>query len=111
MSNVVIAIPLFMLMIIVALLPLLIGVYVYRDAKRRGMPSTCAVAAMSISSKKTGLQPVGDFLVIRQRPHRVVRSPDFPVPGLIAEVHPFPRSSGNSARDFVQYAAGCCGMY
>ena len=37
MSNVVIAIPLFMLMIIVALLPLLIGVYVYRDAKRRGM--------------------------------------------------------------------------
>lgn len=37
MSKVVIAIPLFMLMIIVALLPLLIGVYVYRDAKRRGM--------------------------------------------------------------------------
>lgn len=37
MSNVVIAIPLFMLMIIVALLPLLVGVYVYRDAKRRGM--------------------------------------------------------------------------
>ena len=37
MSNVVVAIPLFMLMIIVALLPLLIGVYVYRDSKRRGM--------------------------------------------------------------------------
>ena len=37
MSNIVVAIPLFMLMIIVALLPLLIGVYVYRDAKRRGM--------------------------------------------------------------------------
>ena len=37
MSNIVFAIPVFMLMIIVALLPLLIGVYVYRDAKRRGM--------------------------------------------------------------------------
>lgn len=37
MSNIVIAIPLFILMIIVVLLPLLIGVYVYRDAKRRGM--------------------------------------------------------------------------
>lgn len=36
-AYMVIAIPLFMLMIIVALLPLLIGVYVYRDAKRRGM--------------------------------------------------------------------------
>ena len=32
-----VAIPLFMLMIIVILLPLLVGVYVYRDAKRRGM--------------------------------------------------------------------------
>ena len=37
MSNIVFAIPVFMLMIIVALLPLLIGVYVYRDAKRREM--------------------------------------------------------------------------
>ena len=37
MRNVAVAIPLFMLMIIVILLPLLIGVYVYRDAKRRGM--------------------------------------------------------------------------
>lgn len=37
MSNIVVAFPLFILMIIVALLPLLIGVYVYRDAKRRGM--------------------------------------------------------------------------
>jgi len=36
-SNVAIAIPLFMLMIIVVMLPLLIGIYVYRDAKRRGM--------------------------------------------------------------------------
>ena len=37
MNRYVVAIPVFMLMIIVALLPLLIGVYVYRDAKRRGM--------------------------------------------------------------------------
>lgn len=37
MNRIVVAIPVFMLMIIVALLPLLIGVYVYRDAKRRGM--------------------------------------------------------------------------
>ena len=37
MSKIVVAFPLFILMIIVALLPLLIGVYVYRDAKRRGM--------------------------------------------------------------------------
>lgn len=37
MSNIAVAIPLFILMIIVILLPLLIGVYVYRDAKRRGM--------------------------------------------------------------------------
>ena len=37
MSNIVIAIPLFMLMFIIALLPLLIGVYVYRDSRRRGM--------------------------------------------------------------------------
>ena len=37
MSNIAVAIPLFILMIIVVLLPLLIGVYVYRDAKRRGM--------------------------------------------------------------------------
>ena len=35
MSNV--AIPLFILMIIVILLPLLIGIYVFRDAKRRNM--------------------------------------------------------------------------
>lgn len=37
MSRTIVAIPLFMLMIIVVMLPLLIGVYVYRDAKRRGM--------------------------------------------------------------------------
>ena len=37
MRNVAVAISLFMLMIIVVMLPLLIGVYVYRDAKRRGM--------------------------------------------------------------------------
>ena len=37
MSNVVVAIPLLILMIIVVLLPILIGIYVYRDAKRRGM--------------------------------------------------------------------------
>ena len=37
MSNIAVTIPLFILMIIVVLLPLLIGVYVYRDAKRRGM--------------------------------------------------------------------------
>ena len=37
MNRIVVAIPVFMLMIIVALIPLLIGVYVYRDAKRRGM--------------------------------------------------------------------------
>lgn len=37
MSNIAVAIPLFILMIIVILLPLLIGVYVYRDAKRREM--------------------------------------------------------------------------
>ena len=37
MSKFVIAIPLFILMLIIALLPLLIGVYVYRDARRRGM--------------------------------------------------------------------------
>ena len=37
MSRTIVALPLFMLMIIVVMLPLLIGVYVYRDAKRRGM--------------------------------------------------------------------------
>lgn len=37
MSKVVFAIPVFILMIVVVMLPLLIGVYVYRDAKRRGM--------------------------------------------------------------------------
>ena len=37
MRNVVFAIPVFILMIVVVMLPLLIGVYVYRDAKRRGM--------------------------------------------------------------------------
>lgn len=37
MSNIIVAIPLFILMTIVILLPLLVGVYVYRDSKRRGM--------------------------------------------------------------------------
>ena len=37
MSRTIVAIPLFILMIVVVMLPLLIGVYVYRDAKRRGM--------------------------------------------------------------------------
>ena len=76
MSNVVIAIPLFMLMIIVALLPLLIGVYVYRDAKRRGMNAALwtliAILAPSLIGFIIYLLVRGNYSTLRCHGHRAI---------------------------------------